>query len=41
MWPGGGEFPADPIWLMPGTDGRHYLVGDDGRTYAPEQLPMR
>jgi hypothetical protein len=39
-WTGGGEFPADPMWLVPGTDGRDHLVGVDGRTYTPEQLPM-
>lgn len=39
-WTGGGEFPADPIWLVHGTDGRDHLVGVDGRTYYPGQLPM-
>lgn len=39
-WTGGGEFPADPIWLVPGADGRDHLVGIDGRTYYPNQLPM-
>lgn len=39
-WTGGGEFPADPIWLVPGTDGRDHLVGVDGRTYSPQQLPL-
>jgi hypothetical protein len=39
-WAAGGEFPADPIWLVPGADGRDHLVGNDRRTYAPDQLPM-
>jgi hypothetical protein len=39
-WTAGGAFPADPIWLVPGADGRDHLVGDDGRTYTPDQLPM-
>jgi hypothetical protein len=39
-WTAGGEFPADPIWLVPGTDGHDHVVGDDGHTYAPDQLPM-
>lgn len=39
-WTGGGAFPADPIWLVPGADGHDHLVGDDGRVYDPEQLPL-
>lgn len=39
-WTGGGEFPADPIWLVPGADGRDHVVGVDGRTYSLTQLPM-
>ena len=39
-WTGGGTFPADPIWLVPGTDGRDHVVGVDGRAYYPQQLPM-
>lgn len=39
-WTSGGEYPADPIWLVPGADGRDHLVGADGRVYAPNQLPM-
>lgn len=39
-WTGGGEFPADPIWLIPGADGRDHLVGDDGRAYSLDQLPL-
>lgn len=39
-WTGGGEFPADPIWLTPGADGHNYVVGTDGRVYDVAQLPM-
>lgn len=39
-WSGGGAFPADPIWLTPGADGREYVVGTDGRVYDIAQLPM-
>ncbi len=39
-WTGGGEFPADPIWRVPGADGRDHLVGVNGRAYYPEQLPL-
>ncbi|HEX8728364.1 MAG TPA: hypothetical protein VF739_07075 [Ktedonobacterales bacterium] len=39
-WTAGGVFPADPIWLVPGADGRTYVVGDDGQTYNLEQLPL-
>lgn len=39
-WAGGGEFPADPIWLVSGADGRVYVVGDDGHTYDLNQLPL-
>lgn len=39
-WTGGGEFPADPIWLTPGADGHNYVVGTDGQVYDVAQLPM-
>lgn len=39
-WTGGGEYPADPIWLVPGADGSDHVVGVDGRVYSPAQLPM-
>lgn len=39
-WNGGGEYPADPIWLVPGANGRDTLVGADGRVYNSDQLPM-
>lgn len=40
VWRGGGEFPADPIWFVPGADGQEHFVGDDGAVYAVGQLPM-
>lgn len=40
VWTGGGEFPADPIWLVPGADGRDHLVGVDGKAYYRSQLPL-
>lgn len=38
-WHGGGAFPDDPIWLMPGVGGHDYLVGTNGQVYQPTQLP--
>jgi hypothetical protein len=40
VWTGGGEFPADPIWLIPSAIGRDYILGSDGRVYDVDQLPM-
>lgn len=40
IWTGGGEFPADPIWLIPGSNGHDYIAGTDGRVYDVDQLPM-
>jgi hypothetical protein len=40
LWSGGGALPADPIWLIPATDGQSYLAGDDGAVYAESQLPF-
>ncbi|HKT38009.1 MAG TPA: hypothetical protein VJR48_06520 [Ktedonobacterales bacterium] len=40
LWSGGGTFPADPIWLTSGADGRNYVIGTDGRVYDVSQLPM-
>jgi hypothetical protein len=39
-WRGGGEYPADPIWRVPGADGRDYLVGTNGAVYTLDQLPL-
>lgn len=40
VWKGGGEYPADPIWLLPGADGQQYVVGTDGLTRPASQLPV-
>jgi hypothetical protein len=40
VWQAGGEFPADPVWVVPGADGQEHVVGDDGAVYAIGQLPM-
>jgi hypothetical protein len=39
-WTAGGTVPADPLWLVTGTDGKQYLVGNDGRLYSVSQLPF-
>lgn len=40
-WTGGGALPADPIWLVPATDGQAYLAGNDGNVYTVAQLPQQ
>jgi hypothetical protein len=39
VWVAGGEFPADPIWLIAGANGQQYVVGVDGHAYAVSELP--
>jgi hypothetical protein len=39
-WKAGGEFPADPLWLVPAADGREYVVGTNGKVYTISQLPI-
>lgn len=39
VWTSGGEFPADPVWLIPGADGQDHIVGDDGAVYLSSQIP--
>lgn len=39
-WDGGGLFPADPIWLIPGADGKDYVVGSDGHAYDMSSIPI-
>ena len=39
-WNGGGEYPADPVWVIPGADGADHIVGTDGHVYAPGDLPV-
>lgn len=40
VWNGGGEYPSDPIWLIPGTDGQDYIVGTDGVARHASDLPI-
>lgn len=40
VWKGGGEYPADPIWLIPGADGKDHIVGTDGRVRYASELPI-
>jgi hypothetical protein len=39
-WSGGGLYPADPVWLIPGADGQDHVVGTDGRDHYVSQLPL-
>jgi hypothetical protein len=39
-WVAGGQMPYDPIWAVPGADGKDYIVGDDGQVYTLDQLPL-
>ncbi len=39
-WNGGGLYPADPIWLIPGADGRDHVVGADGHVYDVSSVPL-
>ena len=39
-WTGGGLYPADPIWLIPGADGQNHIVGTDGRSYNMSSVPV-
>lgn len=39
VWKSGGEFPADPVWLVPGSDGQDHLAGTDGTVYYSSQIP--
>ncbi len=40
VWVSGGEYPADPIWLVPGADGQDHIVGGDGHVYYLKDLPI-
>jgi len=40
VWKAGGEFPGDPLWLVPAADGRDYVVGANGAVYTIGQLPI-
>lgn len=39
-WNGGGEYPADPIWLIAASNGQDQVVGTDGRVYSVSSLPF-
>ena len=39
QWKAGGSGPANPLWLIPGTDGRDHIMGNDGKVYYTSQLP--
>lgn len=39
-WSAGGEYPADPIWRVPGADGVDYFVGTNSAVYTLKQLPI-
>ena len=41
IWQGGGAFPSDPVWLIPGADGQDHIVGLNGQVYRKSQLPSR
>ena len=40
IWNGGGQYPADPVWVIPGADGKDHLVGSDSHVYAPGDAPI-
>lgn len=40
VWTAGGQSPADPIGLVPGSDGQDHLAGNDGKVYRISQLSM-
>lgn len=39
-WNGGGQYPADPVWVIPGSDGADHVVGTDSHVYAIGDLPV-
>lgn len=39
-WRGGGVTPADPVWLLAGSDGQDYIVGTELRVYTLRDLPL-
>jgi len=38
-WVAGGESPDDPVWDIPGADGKDHIVGSDGHVYYVNDLP--
>ena len=39
-WTGTGRDGFRPLWLVPGADGRDYVIGNDGNAYLPSQVPL-
>lgn len=39
-WRGGGTSYLDPIWRIPGSDGRWHYLGHDNQVYAGSALPL-
>ena len=39
VWNAGGG-PMEPLWLLPGADGKVYVFGSDGKVYAESEIPM-
>jgi hypothetical protein len=39
-WSGGGLYPADPIWLIPGSDGKDHVVGTNGKAFDASSVPL-
>lgn len=41
QWTGGGDYPADPMWVIPGADGQSHFIGDNGQVYLGRELPIQ
>ncbi len=39
VWNAGGG-PMEPLWLLPGADGKVYVYGNDGKVYAESEIPL-
>lgn len=39
-WKGGGLSAVDPLWVIPGSDGQDHIVGNNGKVYHPNELPL-
>jgi hypothetical protein len=40
QWAGGGNVIIDPIWRVPGTDGKWHYVDHDGHAHLSTELPV-
>lgn len=40
QWTAGGQYPADPVWLIPGSDGNDHVVGTNDLAYNMSDLPV-